>query len=515
MGISWLIFLPVAAAIVLLFVPRSLSRLLWGAALLATLIVLALAIVLYVRFDADDAGLQFAENVEWIPQFGISYHVGLDGLSLLLVMLTALMGPVVVLASWGTIKKHEKEFVLSLLVLQGAMVGVFTAWDLFLFYVFWEAVLIPMYFLIGVWGSSRRIYATIKFFIFTMAGSLLMLVAVIILYLLCGAESFDFDHIFSRLPEAALPLLSERWLFAAFFLAFAIKVPLFPVHTWLPDAHTEAPMAGSVILAGVLLKMGTYGIARLALPLFPHAAQTLFPYIAALSIVGIIYGAMVAMVQTDVKRLVAYSSVSHLGFVVLGLIALNAQGLEGGFLQMINHGLSTGALFMVVGFLYQRTHSRLIADHGGLASTMPVFSVIFGIVMLSSIGLPGLNGFVGEFLILLGAFRANPWWGALAATGMVLSACYMLWVYKRIVWGVPRGKAVEVSDLTVREVVSFLPLLVFIVWIGVFPETFLSKMRASSHAYLSRIEMALQDSESDEAAVTASAAPQWEPKKEE
>jgi NADH-quinone oxidoreductase subunit M len=331
---------------------------------------------------------------------------------------------------------------------------------------------------------------------------------------LCGAESFDFDHIFSRLPETLLPLRSELWLFAAFFLAFAIKVPLFPLHTWLPDAHTEAPMAGSVILAGVLLKMGTYGIARLALPLFPHAAQALFPLIAALSIVGIIYGAMVAMVQTDIKRLVAYSSVSHLGFVVLGLIALNAQGLEGGILQMVNHGLSTGALFMVVGFLYQRTHSRLIAEHGGLASTMPVFSVLFGIVMLSSIGLPGLNGFVGEFLILLGAFRANPWWGALAATGMVLSACYMLWVYKRVVWGVPQGKAVEVSDLTAREVVSFLPLVVFIVWIGVFPGTFLSKIRASSHAYLSRIEAALQDSESNEATVTALAAPQWEPKEE-
>src|SRR5262249_53829812 len=364
-------------------------------------------------------------------------HVGIDGISLFLVLLTTFLTPLAILSSWNSIDHRVKEYFVFMLVLETGMLGVFVALDLFLFYVFWEAMLVPMYFLIGVWGGQKRIYAAIKFFLYTMAGSVLMLVAIITLYFLNGGVSFDFPTILSGLQSGrvALNASQQYWLFLAFFIAFAIKVPLFPFHTWLPDAHVEAPTAGSVILAGVLLKMGTYGIVRFCLPLFPEAALEMAPLISMLAIVGIIYGALVAMVQPDLKKLVAYSSVSHLGFVVLGIFAFNAQGMEGAIYQMLNHGISTGALFLLVGMIYDRRHTRLIEDFGGLATPLPLFSTFFMIVTLSSIGLPLLNGFVGEFLILLGAFTANVLRGVLAATGIIVSSVYMLWMYQRVVFG--------------------------------------------------------------------------------
>jgi len=487
--LSTITFLPLAGAIVILALNKTNTGAIRLLALTTSAATFFLSIPLFISFDVANSGIQFEQTASWIPSFGITYHVGVDGISLLLVLLTTFLTPFAIWSSWNSIQRRVKEYFVFMLLLETGMLGVFVALDLFLFYVFWEAMLVPMYFLIGVWGGQRRIYAAIKFFLYTMAGSVLMLVAIIALYFLNGGVTFDFPAILSSLQSGRLALTTTQqyWLFLAFFVAFAIKVPLFPFHTWLPDAHVEAPTAGSVILAGVLLKMGTYGIIRFCLPLFPEAALELAPFISLLAIVGIIYGALVAMVQPDLKKLVAYSSVSHLGFVVLGIFAFNSQGMEGAIYQMLNHGISTGALFLLVGMIYDRRHTRLIEDFGGLATPLPLFSTFFMIVTLSSIGLPLLNGFVGEFLILLGAFRANVTQAVFATTGIILSSVYMLWMYQRVVFGdVKSEKNRTLIDLDLREKCILVPMVVLIIWMGVYSESFLRKMDSSVSQLLDR-----------------------------
>ncbi|MCL5966909.1 MAG: NADH-quinone oxidoreductase subunit M [Deltaproteobacteria bacterium] len=484
-----LIFLPLAGAALLLFLPRENPRFIKHVTFVVTVAEFILSLPLALDFDSGTAAMQFVSRVEWIPRYGISYYVGIDGISLWLVMLTTFLMPITILSTYEAVEKHVKEFMVFMLILETAMVGVFAALDVFLFYVFWEMVLIPMYFLIGVWGHDRKIYSAIKFFLYTFAGSVLMLVAIIALYFhqykTTGVLSTDL----LRLYDLNVPVKLQFWMFAAFALAFAFKVPMFPFHTWLPDAHVDAPTAGSVILAAILLKMGTYGFLRFAMPLFPVAAVAFMPLIGVLAVIGIIYGALMSMVQKDVKKLVAYSSVSHLGFVMLGLFAFNLQGIEGGILQMINHGVSTGALFLIVGIIYERRHTRLIEEFGGLSKGMPVYAACFMIVTLSSIGLPGTNGFVGEFLILLGAFKATRVLTVLAATGVILAAVYMLWMFQRVMFGtVTNEKNRFLPDLNAREVAYMLPLLLFVFWIGVYPQTFLRKMDASVQAVITRIE---------------------------
>jgi NADH-quinone oxidoreductase subunit M len=484
-----LIFLPLAGALLLVFLPRRSESLIRNATLAVTLAEFLLSLLIVLGFDASTAAMQFVQRTDWLPLYGISYFVGVDGISLWLVILTTFLMPITILSTYRAVKKHVKEFMIFMLLLEVGMVGVFLALDLFLFYIFWELVLIPMYFLIGVWGSDRRIYSAIKFFLFTFAGSVLMLVAIIALYFHHHAVTGTYTMDLLRLYAIDIPIRLQFWLFAAFALAFAFKVPMFPFHTWLPDAHVDAPTSGSVILAAVLLKMGTYGFLRFAMPLFPVAAVDMAPLIGALAVIGIIYGALVAMVQKDLKKLVAYSSVSHLGFVMLGLFAFNLQGIEGGILQMINHGITTGGLFLLVGIIYERRHTRLIEEFGGLSKVVPVFAVCFLIVTLSSIGLPGMNGFVGEFLILLGSFKRTIPLTVFAATGVVLAAVYMLWMFQRVMFGkLANEKNRRLPDMNAREVAYMLPLLVLIFWIGVYPQTFLRKMDASVEALVERIE---------------------------
>lgn len=436
-------------------------------------------------------GFSFVQNSEWINIIGARYHVGVDGISLWLVLLTTLLVPISVLSSWHAVEKRQLSFYVFLLLLEGAMIGVFVSLDLLVFYLFFEASLVPMFFLIGIWGGERRIYAATKFFIYTALGSLLMLVGIIAIYYLVG--SFDYVTVLNTLSRTALPARAEFWLFLAFAFAFCIKVPLFPFHTWLPDAHTEAPTAGSVILAGVLLKMGTYGLLRFNLGLFPTMSRYFAPAIIVLAIIGIIYGALVAMVQPDVKRLVAYSSVSHMGFVVLGLFSFTEQGLQGALYQMLNHGVSTGALFLLVGMIYERRHTRQISDFGGLATVMPWFSALFVITSLSSIGLPFLNGFVGEFLIMLGTWTSTsigkPWVATmLAGTGVIWAAVYMLWMLQRVVFGrVTNPKNATLSDLSWRELGLLLPLLALMLYMGVYPRPFLSRSQESIQAVQKRV----------------------------
>jgi NADH-quinone oxidoreductase subunit M len=458
------------------------------------MLIFAVSTRLWTGFNPDNPAFQFVDQHQWIPQFGISIHVGLDGISLLLVLLTTLLLPIVVLAAWSLNIEHIKSLHITFLLLATGMMGTFVSLDLFLFYIFWEITLIPMYFIIGVWGGPRRIYAAVKFFIFTMVGSVLMLVAILYLawfhHQQTGVWSYDY---LDFLHTAPLLSVSGGWLapgllvFAAFALAFAIKVPIFPFHTWLPDAHVEAPTTGSVLLAGVLLKMGAYGFLRFNRTLLPDAWDIFVPLILALAVIGIIYGALVAMVQPDVKKLVAYSSVSHMGFVMLGLAAGTQASTEGAVLQMINHGLTTGALFLLVGMIYERTYTRLIANFGGLATVMPVFTGIFLLVTLGSIGLPGLNGFVGEFLILAGAWQTYPSAVVLAGLGIILGAVYMLWMVQRVFWGpLDNPKNMELPDINLRELMVVAPLLVFIVWIGVYPNTFLNPMEAAVRLLLAR-----------------------------
>ncbi|MGE5175608.1 MAG: NADH-quinone oxidoreductase subunit M, partial [Hyphomicrobiales bacterium] len=464
---------------------------------------------LWTAFDNTKRGMQFVEQAPWVPALGITYHLGIDGISLLLILLTTFLSAVAILSTFTAVNERVKTYMATLLVLETGMLGVFAALDLVLFYVFWEAVLIPMYLIIGVWGGPRRIYAAVKFILYTVVGSLLMLVAILYLYFAYHATFGTYTFDLMRLYETPLGRTAQLWLFGAFALAFAIKVPMFPFHTWLPDAHVEAPTAGSVILAGVLLKMGTYGFVRFAMPLFPEATHAFAPWIIALSVIGIVYGALVAMVQPDVKKLVAYSSVSHLGFVMLGVFALNTQGLHGGVLQMINHGLSTGALFLAVGVIYERRHTREISEFGGLSEILPWFAAIFLIVCLSSLGLPGLNGFVGEFLILLGAFRMNALIAAIAATGVILAAVYLLWMYQRVMFGpVTNEKNRGMKDLSPREFWMLAPVVALIVWIGVYPNPFLRKLDVSVSELMERVNARVIASETynaESSGVTAAA----------
>ncbi len=457
-------------------------------------------------FDATNSGWQFSYSVSWIPTWGISFSLGLDGVALVMVLLTTFIMPLAILGSWTSIRDKAPAYYSLMLVLTMGMLGVFMALDLFLFYLMWETMLVPMYFIIGIWGGERRMYASIKFFIYTMLGSLLMLVGILYIgfhawehgglfsmFSAPQAPSFAFDDVARSLSGASpnqLGPVAIRWLFGAFFLAFAIKVPMFPFHTWLPDAHVEAPTAGSVILAGLMLKMGTFGFIRLAMPLFPGAAldPTIRGIILALAVVGIVYGALVALVQPDFKKLVAYSSVSHLGFVMLGLFALTLQSVQGAILVMINHGISTGALFLLIGFIYERKHSRLISAYGGIARAVPLFAAALTFVSLSSIGLPGLNGFVGEFLVLLGAFRTEPWLVLIATTGVIFAAAYLLWAIQRILFNpLDKPENARLLDLNWREIGTLVPLVVVIIWLGVYPAPILRLTEGSAARFVNTV----------------------------
>ena len=482
--LSVLIFFPVLGGLSLLFLERKTGTVRLAALVIAFLELL-FTLPLLVLFDRTSHLPQFTENHGWIEALNIRYFVGIDGISVLFVLLTAFLGALCVLVSWEAIRERSKEFYVALLTLEGAMMGVFCALDLFLFYIFWEAMLIPMFLIIGIWGGPNRIYATVKFFLYTLAGSLLMLVGVILLYL-AGGHTFDV----TRLAEQVFPYRLQLLVFWLFFAAFAVKVPMWPVHTWLPDAHTEAPAAGSVILAGVLIKMGAYGFLRFSLPLLPQATTAMLPVMLTLSVIAIVYGAFLCLAQSDLKRLVAYSSVSHMGFVTLGLFALNRQGLEGSLLQMVNHGLVTGALFLAIGIIYERTHTREIAAYGGLAKTMPLFAAFFMLFTLAAIGLPGTCGFIGEWLILLGAFRSAPLFAVLAATGLILGAWYMLWLYQRVFFMEVGEKMKKLRPLCGREVLILAPLAVLILWIGIFPNAFLDFLRPSVAHLLERVHEA-------------------------
>jgi NADH-quinone oxidoreductase subunit M len=480
-------FWPLAGMIVLVFLNKESKTAIRMWSNFVMIVGFIVSLPLWFWFDRNNSDqMQFVENVQWIRTLGANYHVGIDGISLLLVLLTTLLGPLAVLSSWETIESRVKEYYVFMLMLQAGMLGVFVSLDFFLFYVFWEVMLVPMYFLIGVWGGPRKLYAAIKFFLYTLFGSVLLLLGILVLY-------FNYPSIAAQHPEIAAqfgtgstfdilafqaiaPYLAfnlQYWIFLAFFVGFAIKVPMFPFHTWLPDAHVEAPTAGSVILAGVLLKMGTYGFLRFSLPILPDGTKYFVPMMIVLSIIGIVYGALVAMMQPDMKKLVAYSSVSHMGFVMLGMFALNPNGLNGSIIQQINHGISTGALFLIVGMIYDRRHTRDISQFGGISNVMPVFAIVFLIMTMSSIGLPLLNGFIGEFTIMMGALEEHLWWAIFAGSGIVLGAAYMLWLYQRTMLGKVENPANErLIDLNLRELATVVPLIIMAFWIGLYPAPF-------------------------------------------
>ncbi len=472
--LTTLIFFPVLGGLSLLLVPRQQTATIRLMALFVSLIELLLTLPLVLMFDKTTAAMQFVEFHPWIAAININYALGIDGISILFLLLTALIIVLSILVSWESISTKVQEFFVAILLLEGAMMGVFCATDFFLFYIFWEAMLIPMFLIIGIWGGPNRIYATVKFFLYTLVGSLLMLVGIILLYQ-NGGHTFDIVKLAGHNYSLKLQLL----LFWAFFAAFAVKVPMWPVHTWLPDAHTEAPAAGSVILAGVLIKMGAYGFLRFSLPILPQATQQMLMPMLVLSVIAIVYGAIICLAQSDLKRLIAYSSVSHMGFVTLGLFALNQRGLEGAILQMINHGIVTGALFLAIGMIYERTHTREIAAYGGLASTMPVFAGFFLLFTLAAVGLPGTNGFVGEFLILLGGFERAPWVSVVSASGLILGAWYMLWLYQRIFFNEVNEKMHGLVQLNLREILTLVPMVLLIFWIGLYPNALLGFMHTS------------------------------------
>jgi NADH-quinone oxidoreductase subunit M len=473
--LTLLIAIPAVTALVIALLPSDNRVLVRGVALVGSLTAFAASLGVLVRFNAQ-AGFQLIENASWIPEWGITYRLGIDGISLFLVMLTTFIMPVIVLAAWEQ-EVRFKGFFASLLLLEASLIGVFLALDLILFYLFFEIMLVPMYGLIGIWGGANRRYAAIKFFLYTLVGGFLMLVAILYLYFQPGGGTFGYTELL--VVARSLDTTAQTLVFLCFFAAFAIKVPLFPFHTWLPDAHTEAPTAGSVILAAVMLKIGGYGFLRFSLPMFPVATARLAPWILTLGVIGVLYGALVAMVQRDIKKLVAYSSVAHLGFVVIGIFALSDIGAAGSVVQMVNHGLSTGALFLLIGFLYDRTHSREIADYSGLLKAMPIFGGLFLFTVMSSVALPGLNGFVGEFPILLGTYQTVPWAAVLATFGVILAALYLLWAYQRMFHGPVEGRALGLVDLNVREIVVMTPLVVLMLVIGLYPKPIYDRVNPS------------------------------------
>ncbi len=475
-------FLPVIAALLLIFVPKEKRKIFeWGS--LAAMIVSFLLSMPFFFAYKNTADVQWAQAWPWIDALGVKFSVGMDGISLLLWLLTTFIGPIAVLCSWESIQERQKEYYIWMLVLQTAMLGVFITQDMFLFYLFWEVMLVPMYFLIGIWGGPQKLYAAIKLFLYTLAGSVLMLVGILAIYFLqkkvMGHYDFSIASFHAMAPYIAQQTKNWQILVGlAFFVGFAIKVPMFPFHTWLPDAHVQAPTAGSVILAGILLKMGTYGFIRFLLPILPNATKELMPWFLALALIGIVYGALVAMIQKDMKKLVAYSSVSHLGLCMLGMFALNPWGLKGSIFQMLNHGISTPGLFLAVAVVYDRRHTRMIADFGGLSKTMPIYATIFMIMTMSSIGLPLLNGFIGEGIILMGSFQAFPWAAVLATSGIILGAAYMLWMFQRVMFGPISKVNEEMSDMNTREVLTFAPLVAAALWIGLYPTPVMNIMDA-------------------------------------
>src|SRR6266852_4318422 len=488
--LSIILFTPLAGALVLLFVNKQNEDHIRWIANMVALVGFAISIPLWFWFNPQSPDYQFIERAPWIPSVGAEYFLGVDGFSTLLILLTTMMGFIAVLSSWAAITERVKEYYVFMLVLQTGMLGAFMALDFLLFFLFWEVMLVPMYFLIGIWGSTNRLYSAIKFFLYTLVGSVVMLLGILALYFsyknATGSPTGTFD--ITAFQRFSFPVGLQWWVFLAFFLGFAIKVPMFPFHTWLPDAHTDAPTAGSVILAAVLLKMGTYGFIRFSLPILPDASHQFVPMIVLLSIVGIVYGALVALAQRDWKRLVAYSSVSHMAMVMLGMFALNPVGITGSIVQQLNHGISTGALFLLVGIVYERRHTRDISEYGGLSKVMPVYAAIFLIMTMSSIGLPALNGFIGEFLILQGVFVASKMWAAFAASGVVLGAAYMLYLYQRTMFGkVENPKNERLMDLSHREFATFAPLLVLAVWMGLYPSPFLRRLDPSVQHVIARV----------------------------
>jgi NADH-quinone oxidoreductase subunit M len=494
------LFLPLAGSLLLMLFGKSNTAAIKNTALGFSILTFLVSLFLFFGFDPSNTEFQFYYEAIWIESFDAGFRIGVDGMSVLLVMLTTFISPIAILSSFDSIKTREKGYYIMVLLLQFAMTGVFVALDIFLFYIFWELILIPMYFIIGIWGGKDRIYAAVKFFIFTVVGSLFMLVAVVWLGYYVGTNILQLDNGFTanfialREHAPSIPFDIQKWLFGAFALSFLIKVPIFPLHTWLPDAHTQAPTPGSVILAGVLLKMGTYGLIRFNLELFPYASIHYADILGWLGVIGIIYGALLSIVQPDIKRLVAYSSVSHMGFIVLGIFSMTTIGLQGGIIQMINHGLSTGMLFLLVGMIYERRHTREIVDYGGIARVMPTFTVLFGIAMFASVGLPGLNGFVGEYLTLLGAFKSgfydSIWFAVFAASGVIFAAVYLLWMFQRVFFGTnDNPKNHNLKDVNKKELAMVIPIVIFIVWIGVQPNTFLKVSDNYSKQLIHKLEV--------------------------
>jgi len=490
--LSLLIFLPLAGAGFILTIrgdddiaKRNAKRM----ALWTSIVTFVLSLYLWFNFDSSTAAYQFQEQVDWIPAYNISYHLGLDGISVLFVLLTTLLTPVCILASWCSIKDRVKEYMIAFLILETMMVGMFSALDIMIFYIFFEAVLIPMFLIIGVWGGKRRVYASYKLFLYTLAGSVLMLLAILVMYVQSGTT--DIPELMKFRFDPAL----QHWLWLAFFASFAVKVPMWPVHTWLPDAHVEAPTAGSVILAGVLLKFGGYGFIRFSLPMFPDASVSFTPLMFSLSIIAVVYTSLVALVQHDMKKLIAYSSIAHMGFVTAGTFTMTVHGVEGAVFQMLSHGVVSAALFLCVGVIYDRLHTREIAAYGGVVHKMPAYALVFMLFMMASVGLPGTGGFVGEFLVLLGAFEANTWVAAFLATGVILGAAYMLYLYRRVVFGaLEKDEVKKMLDMSAREWAVFAPLVVLTLWMGIYPSSFLDMMHVSVDHLLSQVQVALDAS---------------------
>jgi NADH-quinone oxidoreductase subunit M len=496
--LSWVTFIPLIGALIIMLIKPERQQFIRKVALSVALVDLLLGLYMFSLLRIDGHYMQFVEHVPWIPSFGISYYLGVDGISLLLILLTNLLGVISLLSTWSAITERVKEFMIFMLILETSVIGVFVSLDLFLFYLFWEVMLVPLYFIIAIWGGGRKLYSAVNFFIYTLIGSLIMIPGLLIIYF--NYHQYALQHnlvelyTFNLLKLYVVPMAEAKqfWVFIALAIGFAIKVPMVPFHTWLPDAHSDAPTAGSVILAGVLLKVGTYGFLRILIPILPQLSQQAVPYIAIAAIVGIIYGAKLAMAQSDMKRLIAYSSVSHMGFIMLGIFLFNQRGLEGGVLQMINHGLSTGALFLVVGLLYERRHTRTISDFGGLYQQLPVLGVLYAIITFSAAGLPGLNGFVGEFLILLGAFEANKVYAWFLVLGILLGAAYIIWLYQRVMLGkLDNPENQKLKDLSPRELVTLMPIIILMFWIGLYPSPWLRIMRPAIETLVTQVHRPL------------------------